>query len=325
MKNKYKYLLVTLFSGLIFCYFFLFDKEEVSSLHVEQKKLNNPAVTNQVITNKELPGISAIDQKTPLLTLSQELGRSNNLRLFVEHAKKFPEKGGYGYALMAVKSCGYIRKLIPKGHSSLQYDPKWQADSYADRQKVIDVNLRRCSEFSDEDLSEIAVKRLEEEGRAKNDLHSTIGSFAQKVTPTKPEEYKSAKEKLLQYLFDSQDPYAVSTFGMKSAVYSENNVTHVAINNKVFTHPADTQMLSGAWTMAACYLGGDCSYNNGMVKGYCLLYGRCFSDVPAVVKDELYGYGDRDGSQFARAQALAVEIADGIRRKDLSVFQPPNR
>lgn len=326
MRNKFIFLTAVLLCGLVYACILLFYNAEKNPVHIVQQKPNATADVNSVVASKELSAPVAVDRK-PLTvpSLSQELGSAENLRLFAEKAKKFPEKGGYGYALMAVTSCAYMRKLIPKGHSSLKYDPTWQAGSYADRQKMIENILHKCASFSDEELSEKSIQILSQEGKIKNDLHDVVRTFAQTVTPTKPEEYKSAKEKLLQYLFDSQDPYAVSAFGMKGAVYSENNILHYAINNQVFTSPTDTRMIWGAWTMAACYLGGDCSYSSGMVQEYCLVYGRCFSDIPALVKDELYSNGDRDGSQFEKAQALAVQIADGIRRKDPIVYQPPKR
>ncbi|NDI85613.1 hypothetical protein [Undibacterium crateris] len=303
--------------------FFYFHHEQSAATNQDTHPVKQNLAPQISVKKNEatVPNKLSVSEKDK--SLSMLLSESKNMRAFVEYAKKFPEKGGYGYGLRALYDCAYARGLLTKKQSNLQYDPRKNSESYAARQTSFEAVRYRCQDFSDSELASAAIEAHKAEGVQKGDFILQAEKLRSTISTNKPVESAKVKEKILDQIFLTKDPLLVAEYGFKVANDGKAQGSSFVLDGKSYpTFSVDGWMIRTAWKLAACELQADCSANNMEVVSSCLGYARCFPDLPSYLKFELAGYGDSDGSKYVQAQLLSRQILDAINRGDLQFFRP---
>lgn len=136
--------------------------------------------------------------------MAREFYTSQDLRAFVEQAKKRPQEGGMTYAYKAIVYCRDAQKMP----SSMPYRSGENSVSYSKRLSTFNQMKYRCQGFSEEELSDEALGTLNKDRKKKQDVLKVAENLLLQKNGRLSEAREDAK-KYLDAMSTLQDPVLI--------------------------------------------------------------------------------------------------------------------
>jgi hypothetical protein len=203
--------------------------------------------------------------------LASQMFHGGDLRVFAEMAKRYPESGGFAYAVGVASYCSGLSTQATQLRRSLEgaIAASNTADSLRRLRELGELE-RACASYSADELALRSVLALRQEGLKRGDpilLYQERWAGRGALTT---EEMRVKIEEGLR-LRDPQLFVQWNAFGFRN---EENGKTVGFLDGERFGGVSERAYLT-AWTLLPCLFGEDCGPASHEVKMVCAQSGRC--------------------------------------------------
>jgi hypothetical protein len=234
--------------------------------------------------------------------LFKEYGSTNDLRLFVETAKRSPEAGGVYYAEAALRECRLLRDINRKPEADrVRNEIGRTASSGPGDVRLAALNWveNRCQSFTDGELSFPELKSLKSSREASLDPLWNLRTEAFK-TPTDSLDAVQ-RERLLVKLLSAREPGLLDAVRSLASAPSGTESLHVIYVNSVPNGGLDGESFELAWRLMTCKAADTCGLGDVRTKRTCAYLGLCANSIGEEVQMQ-------SGTQFSRISAVADQL-----------------
>lgn len=244
---------------------------------------------------------------------------AQNLRAFVEEAKRDPLHGGLYYARAALSECRYFRKNYAAIRAKFQ--PEAVGKLYAEDQSLavaqitaVELQHARCADFTPDELSIAAVSDLKKLGGASDpymSLHQELAKGSlDKLT-------LAQRDEILTRIFAQNEPLLLPLAQQVSQKFTTGDQIMAYVDGVPFGGLTPSQY-GLAWQLAACKLDEQCQIADYSVRSACFNEGKCFSSVQELISNQA---GDKEAA--AKVAQVSDRIVSVIRAHNAAPLLPP--
>lgn len=282
---------------------------------VREAQIGEPMSRNaglpQVSPSKSSAGSSGLD-------LFLEMNRADDLRRFVEAAKRTP--GGAMYAVEALRECRAVRTMLPDPSTVSQIRGTVTSAPNSDaRELALARLLKRCEGFTSDEMS---IDEAAHVARTAREQRDRIASLAADVHRLSTKEQKvSERTELMKTALEMRDPIALKY--VQSSLWildaSTPNSAVAFVDGKRFGG-LDAEGYISAWRMASCAYLATCGVYDSQLLQACALEGVCAGDVASYVRSR--AANDEAFGKIAATARLIQQILDSGELNRLMPIRP---
>ncbi len=258
------------------------------------------------------PSSRAADR--PSVNMAEAMRSSTNLRAFIEYAKQHPERGGYYYAMKALRFCGVFGKTPERlvDADSMKKDDHATAQR---RQRLIQDQLRACdgvlpSEIGEAYSTAMALRALALEDPLFAASHAL--NAARDSGSAREEDIKVAIGQVLRL----RDPMLLHDVGMSLSEFRSQDNSYYFDGH--WYSGSERLVLEGAWLLVPCSFGLPCGESDLDVRVACAVQGICASDRRSLVQAVIF---QGDAALLRRAEALSTHLSSAVLAERIGAFR----
>lgn len=252
-------------------------------------------------------------------SLLREFRDAADLRVFVEKAKRSPERGGIYYASLALVDCMAMRasqlgpQALARRRSVISSNP---TESTPQQLAALDWLEARCGGFSSDELRPRELELLETAGKGRDRLYD-LRSRAMSLASSNQHDTQH-RFALVEDLLKSGDPVLIeqavwmagrSNASQGSAAAYLDNEAHAGLGAEHFAL---------ALRLMSCRLTDSCGMKDLQIHHDCVVEARCASSIAKGV--QLDAGSTKDHQRISR---VADRLLDVVRAADPAPLMPP--
>lgn len=296
------------------------ERQTVPSVVVRRDEAP-PALEKPLPSVARSSAVTAIESPTepPSGELFRAFQTADDLRIFVEMAKRVPSKGGLLYADAALTECRTFREegigqraaVGIQSRSTSEPDQqlvKKQADS-------LDWLEKRCASFTSDELSLTERRSLITWGADVDPLWKLQRSMSRAYRATSGGD---ARTPLMQAALSARDPLLLEIVRSLAWTRQPGASSSVIYVDSAPFGGLDAESFNLAWRLFQCTAASDCGAADAMLRQECALGGVCQDSIEASVRSQA-----GSSARYDRIVSVAARLSRIASHGDVRAFLPP--